>query len=109
MASKNIIDLTKDSFDGEVLKSEHPVLVDFWAAWCGPCRMIAPIIDQLADEYEGKLKVGKVNVDEQGQLAAQYGVMSIPTLVFFKNGEEVERVVGVRPKPELDKIIQKVM
>ena len=71
--------------------------------------MIAPIIDQLADEYEGKLKVGKVNVDEQGQLAAQYGVMSIPTLVFFKNGEEVERVVGVRPKPELDKIIQKVM
>ena len=109
MASKNIIDLTKDSFDGEVLKSEHPVLVDFWAAWCGPCRMIAPIIDQLADEYEGKLKVGKVNVDDQGQLAAQYGVMSIPTLVFFKNGEEVERVVGVRPKPELDKIIQKVM
>ena len=74
MASKNIIDLTKDSFDGEVLKSEHPVLVDFWAAWCGPCRMIAPIIDQLADEYEGKLKVGKVNVDEQGQLAAQYGL-----------------------------------
>ena len=68
--------------------------------------MIAPIIDQLADEYEGKLKVGKVNVDEQGQLAAQYGVMSIPTLVFIKNGEEVERVVGVRPKPELDNIIQ---
>lgn len=100
---------TKSTYEAEVLKSEVPVVVDFWAAWCGPCRMIAPIIDQLADEYEGKLKVGKVNVDEQGQLAAQYGVMSIPTLVFFKNGEEVERVVGVRPKPELDKIIQKVM
>ncbi|NLX70581.1 MAG: thioredoxin [Clostridiales bacterium] len=106
MASKNVIELTMDSFDNEVLNSEHPVLVDFWAAWCGPCRMIAPIIDQIADEYVGKLKVGKVNVDEQGQLAAEYGVMSIPTLVFFKNGEEVQRVVGVRPKPELDKIIQ---
>ncbi len=106
MASKNVIELTMDSFDNEVLNSEQPVLVDFWAAWCGPCRMIAPIIDQIADEYVGKLKVGKVNVDEQGQLAAEYGVMSIPTLVFFKNGEEVQRVVGVRPKPELDKIIQ---
>ncbi|NLO83733.1 MAG: thioredoxin [Clostridiales bacterium] len=109
MASKNVIELTVDSFDSEVLNSEQPVLVDFWAAWCGPCRMIAPIIDQLADEYEGKLKVGKVNVDEQGQLAAQYGVMSIPTLIFFKNGEAVERLVGVRPKPELDRIIQKVL
>jgi len=109
MASKNVIELTVDSFDSEVLNSEQPVLVDFWAAWCGPCRMIAPIIDQLADEYEGKLKVGKVNVDEQGQLAAQYGVMSIPTLIFFKNGETVERLVGVRPKPELDRIIQKVL
>ena len=100
MASKNVIELTVDSFDSEVLNSEQPVLVDFWAAWCGPCRMIAPIIDQLADEYEGKLKVGKVNVDEKGQLAAQYGVMSIPTLIFFKNREAVERMVGVRPKPE---------
>lgn len=109
MASQNVITLTAENFDSEVLQADVPVLVDFWAAWCGPCRMIAPIIDQLADEYAGKIKVGKVNVDEQGQLAQKYGIMSIPTLYFFKDGEAVSQVVGVRPKAELERIIRKVL
>lgn len=109
MASENVITLTAENFDSEVLKSDIPVLVDFWAAWCGPCRMISPIIDQLADEYAGKIKVGKVNVDDEAQLAQKYGIMSIPTLYFFKNGEAVNQLVGVRPKAELEKIIQSVL
>lgn len=109
MASQNVITLTAANFDKEVLQSDVPVLVDFWAAWCGPCRMIAPIIDQLADEYVGRLKVGKVNVDEEVQLAQRYGIMSIPTLYFFKNGEAVGQLVGVRPKAELERVIQSVL
>jgi len=109
MASQNVITLTADNFDKEVLQSDVPVLVDFWAAWCGPCRMIAPIIDQLADEYAGRLKVGKVNVDEEAQLAQRYGIMSIPTLYFFKNGEAVSQLVGVRPKAELERVIQTLL
>jgi thioredoxin 1 len=109
MANKNVITLDQDNFDEEVLQSNIPVLVDFWASWCGPCRMIAPIIDQLADEYEGKIKIGKVNVDEQGELATQYRIMSIPTMFFFKDGEIVEQAVGVRPKGELERIIQKII
>jgi thioredoxin 1 len=109
MASENVITLTAENFDSEVLQANVPVLVDFWAAWCGPCRMIAPIVDQLADEHAGKIKVGKVNVDEQGQLAQKYGIMSIPTLYFFKDGKAVEQLVGVRPKAELEKIIQKII
>ncbi len=109
MANKNVITLDQDNFDEEVLQSNIPVLVDFWASWCGPCRMIAPIIDQLADEYEGKVKIGKVNVDEQGELATQYRIMSIPTMFFFKDGEIVEQAVGVRPKGELERIIQKII
>jgi len=109
MASENVITLTAENFENEVLKSDIPVLVDFWAPWCGPCRMISPIIDQLADEYAGKIKVGKVNVDDEGQLAEKYGIMSIPTLYFFKNGESINHVVGVRPKAELEKLIQTVL
>ncbi len=91
-----IMHLTKDNFDS--VTSSGLVLVDFWATWCGPCRMVAPIIDQLEEEYAGKIKVGKVNVDEQGELAARFGVMSIPTLIVFKNGEVAAKTVGVQPK-----------
>jgi thioredoxin 1 len=107
MATENVLVLGNDSFDAEVLKSSVPVLVDFWASWCGPCRMVAPIISQLADEYTGKIKVGKVNVDEERELAATYKVMSIPTMVLFKDGKAVDQVIGARPKGDLEKLIKK--
>lgn len=91
------ITLTKENFDAEI-GGDTPILVDFWASWCGPCKMLMPIIDQIAKEADGKYKVGKVNVDEQGELAMRYGIQSIPTLIVFKNGEEVNRSLGVRPK-----------
>ncbi|MCX6171109.1 MAG: thioredoxin [Ignavibacteriales bacterium] len=92
------ITFTDDNFDGEALKSELPVVVDFWAAWCGPCRMIAPIIEQLAEEYEGKVKVGKLDVDENQGVAIKYGVRSIPTVLFLKGGQVVDTVIGAVPK-----------
>ena len=90
--------ITEQNFEQEVLKADKPVLVDFWATWCGPCRMLAPTIELLAEEMEGVAKVGKVNVDEQPDLAAQFGVMSIPTLLVFQNGRLVNQAVGARPK-----------
>lgn len=87
-----------ENFQSEVLSSDKPVLVDFWAVWCGPCKMLTPTIDELHTELEGKAKVGKVNVDENQEIAAQYGVMSIPTVIIFKDGEVVEQFVGVQPK-----------
>ena len=93
--------LTKENFETEVLKSDIPVLVDFWASWCGPCMMLSPVIAELAEELEGKVKVGKVNVDEQNELAMQYRVASIPTLLLFKNGELVKTSVGFMPKGEI--------
>jgi thioredoxin 1 len=92
------ITFTDDNFDGEVLKSDLPVVVDFWAAWCGPCRMIAPIIEQLAEEYNGKVKVGKLDVDENQGVAIKYGVRSIPTVLFLKGGQVVDTVIGAVPK-----------
>ena len=93
--------LTKENFETEVLKSDIPVLVDFWATWCGPCMMLSPVIAELAEELEGKVKVGKVNVDEQNELAMQYRVASIPTLLLFKNGELVKTSVGFMPKNDI--------
>ncbi|MCX7714567.1 MAG: thioredoxin [Clostridia bacterium] len=101
------ITLTKENFEAEVVKSELPVLIDYWAAWCGPCKMIAPIIDTLADEYNGRVKIGKVNVDEQGELAASAGIVSIPTLVLVKDGKVLEKTVGVKGKDELIELLDK--
>ena len=98
MASKNVIELTDATFEKEVLQSDVPVLVDFWATWCGPCRAIAPIVDEIATEYQGKLKVGKVDTDRHQKYAASLGVSSIPALFVFKGGKVVERIVGARPK-----------
>lgn len=96
---------TDKNFREEVLLSDQPVLVDFWAAWCGPCKMMGPVITQLANKYEGKVKIGKVNVDEEPGLAQTYGVMSIPTIVLIKNGEVVKKVVGAVPKAEVEAML----
>ena len=94
MASPNILVLTQENFSSEVLQSMTPVLVDFWAEWCGPCKMIAPILEELADEYEGRLKITKINIDEQQQLAAEYGIRAIPTLLLFDKGQVADQIVG---------------
>ena len=98
--------ITRGNFENEVMKSNIPVLIDFWAPWCGPCRMMGPIIEQLAEEYEGKAKVGKVNVDEEGELSQAFGVMSIPTIVLVKDGKVVKQAVGARPKAEVEAMLQ---
>ena len=102
-------EFTDDNFDAEVLKSEVPVLVDFWAPWCGPCKMIAPVVEELATEYDGKAKIGKLNTDENQQVAMKYGVMSIPTLIIFKNGEVADRIVGVQPKDNIQSKLESAL
>ena len=107
MASANVIELSDDSFDAEILRSETPALVDFWAVWCGPCRQIAPAVEALADEYKGKLKVGKLNIDQHQMVPQKYGIRSIPTLLVFKGGRVVSQLVGAMPRSKLEAEIQK--
>ena len=99
------ITLTKNNFDNEVLNYEGKVLVDFWASWCGPCKMIAPVVEEIANEFEGKLKVGKVNVDEEAELSISYQVMSIPTILIFENGKLIDKAIGYRGKEELSHLL----
>ena len=97
----NVMEFNTDNFETEVVQSDVPVLVDFWAPWCGPCKMIGPIIEELAGEFDGKVKIGKVNVDNNQQLAANFGIKGIPTVMLFKGGEQINSFVGVRPKEDL--------
>ncbi len=99
------ITLTKENFEREVMNSDQPVLIDFWAAWCGPCRMLSPVISGIADEYRGKVKVGKVNVDEQPELASRFLVKSIPTVVVIRDGKVTNTSVGFRPKEEIEALL----
>jgi thioredoxin 1 len=107
MASANVTELTDDNFESEVLKSTVPTLVDFWAVWCGPCKQIAPTVDALADEYKGRLKVGKMDVDHHQIVPQQYQVRSIPTLLLFKEGRVVAQLIGAMPRAKLEAEIQK--
>lgn len=103
------ITLTKNNFQKEILDAKIPCLVDFWASWCGPCKMIAPAIDELAGTYEGKVKIGKVNTEEEPELTAEYRVISIPTLIFFKDGKPVDQIIGAVPKAEIVKKIDTLL
>ena len=105
----NAIEITADNFESEVLQADIPVVVDFWAPWCGPCHMISPILESLAEKYAGKFKLGKVNLDEHPQLAAQYGIRSIPAVFIFKDGQVAERVIGVQPEQHLAALIDRVL
>jgi thioredoxin 1 len=105
MAGPDTLEFTESNFESEVEKASEPVLVDFWAEWCGPCQMVGPSIDQLATEYKGKAKVGKVDVDSQNQLAAKFGVQNIPTVILFENGQPVERVVGAKRKEDYAQLL----
>lgn len=109
MASENVKAFTDANFDLEVLKSDIPVLVDFWATWCAPCKAVAPLVDAAADEYTGKVKVGKVNVDENQATPGKYGVRGIPTIILFKGGVVVDQIVGAVPKSQLDALIAKAL
>ena len=107
--SENLKNFNTDDFEAEVLKSDIPVLVDFWAEWCGPCRTIGPIVDELANDYSGKAKVGKLNVDTDNQIAAQYGVRSIPALLIFKDGSVVKQIIGAVPKEKITEDLDSVI
>ena len=103
------LQLTDSTFDGEVLQSDKPVLVDFWAPWCGPCRMISPLVDELSKEYEGRVKIAKMNTDDNAQVATRYKISAIPTLLFFKGGKVADQLVGVHPKPEIKKRLDSML
>jgi thioredoxin 1 len=107
MASEKIVTISEDNFENEVLKSDQPVLVDFWAEWCGPCRMVAPVLDQIADEMDGKVRIAKLNVDENQRIAYQFQVSSIPTFILFKNGQVADRTMGAMPKTAFQSFIDR--
>ena len=107
MANPNVKEVSDSSFDGDILKSSVPVLVDFWAPWCGPCRSVAPIVEDLATQYAGKLKVAKINVDESTEVAMRYQITSIPTFILFKNGQVADRALGALPRSEFVKLIDR--
>ncbi len=107
--AKNTTELTDDNFEQEVLKSDVPVLVDFWAEWCAPCRAIAPAVEEIAEEYKGKAKVGKLDVDNNPKVAVEYGIRSIPTLLVFKNGEIAQQIIGAVPKAQLVSKLESAM
>ena len=109
MASDKVVQLTDDSFETDVTKSPVPVLVDFWASWCAPCKAISPVVDSLADEYDGKVKIAKLNVDENPATPGKFGVRGIPTLILFKDGKVVDQVVGAVPKNQLEGLIKKAL
>ena len=101
-----VLKITSENFEQEVLKAAQPVVIDFWASWCGPYKMFSPIVDEFAEENEGKVKVGKVNIDDEPDLASRFGVMSIPTAILFKNGQAVQSMVGVQPKAKLEEMVR---
>src|ERR1039457_6796567 len=107
MAGKNVVTLSDSSFDAEVLQSATPVMVDFWAEWCGPCKMLGPTIDQLADEYQGKVKIAKLNVDDNSSTASRFGIRGIPALLIFQGGQVKEQLVGAQPKANISKALDK--
>ncbi len=109
MASSDVVTLQDATFDKEVLKSDIPVLVDFWAVWCGPCKAIAPAVDELASQYKGKVKIAKMDVDQHQQVPQQYGIRSIPTLLLFKGGRVVDTIVGAVPKAKLEESLKKAL
>lgn len=107
MASEKILILNEDNFDDEIQQRSEPILVDFWANWCAPCKIVAPTLEALAEELAGRVHVAKVDVDDNGDLANRFGIMSIPTLVMFKNGKVVDQLIGAAPKPQIQKLIDK--
>ena len=109
MASDKVVQVSDDAFEAEVLQSSTPVLVDFWASWCAPCKAISPVVDELADEYDGKVKIAKMNVDENPATPGQFGVRGIPTLILFNDGKVVDQVVGAVPKNQLEGLIKKAL
>ena len=109
MASPDLVTITDQNFQSEVLASDKPVLIDFWATWCGPCRAIAPAVEQLAAEYKGRVKVGKMDIDAHQDAPAKYGVMSIPTLLLFKNGQVADQIIGAVPKANLEAMLKKAL
>jgi thioredoxin 1 len=109
MASEKVLAFTDSNFDAEVLKSDKPVLVDFWAVWCAPCRAVAPVVDEIASDYDGKIKVGKVNVDENQVIPGKYGIRGIPTVILFNKGQVADQIVGAAPKGSFKQMIDKVV